>query len=53
MYLLSGAGGMMGECDRLRDGLKQAGVRRPIETFHWSRGGSEKNRPHINTIYRC
>lgn len=39
VYLLSGAGGMMGECDRLRDGLKQAGVRRPIETFHWSRGG--------------
>jgi hypothetical protein len=39
VYLLSGAGGMMGECDRIRDGLKQAGVRRAIETFHWSRGG--------------
>ncbi|MFO8012790.1 MAG: hypothetical protein R6X20_05725 [Phycisphaerae bacterium] len=39
VYLLSGAGGMMGECDRIRDGLKQGGARRPIETFHWSRGG--------------
>jgi len=39
VYLLSGAGGMMGECGRIRDGLKQAGVRRSIETFHWSRGG--------------
>jgi len=39
VYVLSGAGGMMGECDRIRDGLKQAGVRRPIEFFHWSRGG--------------
>jgi len=36
---LSGAGGIMGECDRIRDGLKQGGVRRPIEFFHWSRGG--------------
>jgi len=36
---LSGAGGMMGECQRIRDGLKQAGVRRPIEIFHWSQGG--------------
>jgi len=39
VYVLSGAGSMMGECQRIRDGLKQAGVRRPIEIFHWSRGG--------------
>jgi len=39
VFCLSGAGGMMGECDRIRDGLKEAGVRRPIEFFHWSRGG--------------
>jgi len=39
VYLLSGAGGMMGECQRLRSGLKQAGVCRPIEIYHWSHGG--------------
>ncbi len=39
VILLSGAGGMMGETDRIRDGLKQGGVRRAIETFRWSRGG--------------
>ena len=35
---LSGAGGMMGECDRIRDGLASGGVDRAIETFDWSRG---------------
>ena len=39
VYLLSGAGGMMGECERVRDGLKQAGVCRPIEIYRWSHGG--------------
>jgi hypothetical protein len=39
VYVLSGAGGMMGECERIRDGLQDGGVRRPIEVFHWSRGG--------------
>jgi len=39
VILLSGAGGMMGETDRIRDGLQQGGVRRAIETFRWSRGG--------------
>jgi len=39
VYVLSGAGGMMGECGSIRDGLKQGGVRRPIEIFHWSHGG--------------
>jgi hypothetical protein len=35
---LSGAGGMMGECDRIRDGLASGGVDRAIEVFDWSRG---------------
>jgi len=35
---LSGAGGMMGETDRLRDGLASGGVDRAIETFAWSQG---------------
>jgi len=35
---LSGAGGMMGECDRMRDGLASGGVDRAIEIFDWSRG---------------
>lgn len=35
---LSGAGGMMGECDRIRDGLDSGGVNRAIEVFAWSRG---------------
>jgi len=39
VVLLSGAGGMMGETERLRDGLQQAGVDRAIEIFPWSRGG--------------
>jgi len=39
VVLLSGAGGMMGETDRLQEGLQEAGVDRAIETFHWSRGG--------------
>ena len=36
---LSGAGGMMGETDRLREGLVSGGVNSAIETFEWSRGG--------------
>ncbi|MBM4016835.1 MAG: hypothetical protein FJ288_00680 [Planctomycetes bacterium] len=35
---LSGAGGMMGECDRIREGLDSGGVDRAIEIFDWSRG---------------
>jgi len=35
---LSGAGGMMGECDRIRDGLASGGVDRAIEIFDWSTG---------------
>ncbi len=36
---LSGAGGMMGETERLREGLAAGHVYRAIETFEWSRGG--------------
>ena len=36
---LSGAGGMMGEVDRIRDGLASGGVDYAIEGFDWSRGG--------------
>jgi len=36
---LSGAGGMTGECDRIRDGLIAGGVDRAIEVFEWSQGG--------------
>ena len=36
---LSGAGGMMGETDRVREGLNAGGVRRAIEVFEWSAGG--------------
>lgn len=36
---LSGAGGMMGECERLRNGLAEGGVDRAIEIFEWSQGG--------------
>ena len=35
---LSGAGGMMGEVDRIRDGLSSGGVAQAIEAFDWSRG---------------
>lgn len=35
---LSGAGGMMGECDRLRDGLAAGGVDRALEVYEWSVG---------------
>jgi len=35
---LSGAGGMMGEVDRIRDGLASGGVDCAIEGFDWSRG---------------
>lgn len=36
---LSGAGGMMGETERLREGLNAGGVTRAIEVFEWSAGG--------------
>jgi pimeloyl-ACP methyl ester carboxylesterase len=36
---LGGAGGMMMECDRVREGLASGGVDRAIEIFEWSRGG--------------
>jgi len=36
---LSGAGGMTGECDRIRDGLNAGGVDRALEVFEWSQGG--------------
>jgi pimeloyl-ACP methyl ester carboxylesterase len=35
---LSGAGGMTGECSRLRQGLDSGGVNRAIEIFEWSSG---------------
>jgi len=35
---LSGAGGMMGECRRIRQGLDAGGVNRAIEIFEWSGG---------------
>ena len=35
---LSGAGGMMGETDRIREGLAGGGVSRALEVFEWSRG---------------
>ncbi|MBL7141303.1 MAG: hypothetical protein ISS74_10390 [Planctomycetes bacterium] len=56
---LSGAGGMMGETDRIRDGLQQAGVDRAIEIFPWSRGsvftdqtGVEANRKKARELAR-
>jgi pimeloyl-ACP methyl ester carboxylesterase len=59
VVLLSGAGGMMGETDRIRDGLRNAGVRRAIETFRWSRGsvlsdqtGVEANRRKAHELSR-
>jgi len=39
VVVLSGAGGMMGECDRLRDGLAAGGVDRALEVYEWSVGG--------------
>ena len=36
---LSGAGGMMGETERIREGLNAGGVGRAIEVFEWSGGG--------------
>jgi pimeloyl-ACP methyl ester carboxylesterase len=36
---LSGAGGMTGECDRIREGLNAGGVDRALEVFEWSQGG--------------
>ncbi len=36
---LSGAGGMMGEVNRIRNGLSSGGVDLAIEAFNWSRGG--------------
>jgi len=36
---LSGAGGITGECSRIRDGLNAGGVNRAIEIFEWSQGG--------------
>jgi hypothetical protein len=36
---LSGAGGITGECGRIRDGLNAGGVDRAIEIFEWSKGG--------------
>ncbi|MCX5671638.1 MAG: hypothetical protein NTU94_10010 [Planctomycetota bacterium] len=38
VVVLSGAGGMMGECDRLRDGLAAGGVDRALEVYEWSAG---------------
>ncbi|MCX5682575.1 MAG: hypothetical protein NT049_02685, partial [Planctomycetota bacterium] len=35
---LSGAGDMVGECARMRDGLNSGGVDHAIEVFDWSRG---------------
>jgi hypothetical protein len=56
---LSGAGGMMGECDRIRDGLASGGVDRAIEVFGWSRGdvlsdqvSVESNRRIAGTLAR-
>jgi len=36
---LSGAGGITGECGRIRDGLNAGKVDRAIEIFDWSKGG--------------
>ena len=56
---LSGAGGMMGECDRIRDGLASGGVDHAIETFDWSRGdvlsdqvSADANRRMAGTLAR-
>jgi len=49
VVLLSGAGGMMGETDRIHDGLQQAGVDRAIETFRWSRGGVLTDQTGVET----
>jgi len=49
---LSGAGGMMGETDRLREGLNAGHVYRAIEAFEWSRGGVLEDQTDIDANRR-
>jgi pimeloyl-ACP methyl ester carboxylesterase len=49
---LSGAGGMMGETDRLREGLAAGHVYRAIETFEWSRGGVLEDQTDVDANRR-
>ena len=49
---LSGAGGMMGETDRLREGLSTGHVDRAIEAFEWSRGGVLEDQTDVDANRR-
>jgi pimeloyl-ACP methyl ester carboxylesterase len=49
---LSGAGGMMGESERLRDGLANGGVDRAIEIFSWSGGGVMEDQTDVEANRR-
>jgi len=56
---LSGAGGMMGETERIREGLVGGGVDRALEVFEWSRGevlsdqaGMKENRRKASQLAR-
>ncbi|MBE3068907.1 MAG: hypothetical protein IMZ66_01585 [Planctomycetes bacterium] len=49
---LSGAGGMMGETDRLREGLNAGRVFRAIEAFEWSGGGVLSDQTDVDANHR-
>jgi len=49
---LSGAGGMMGETERVREGLNAGGVRRAIEIFEWSGGGVLSDQTNVAENHR-
>jgi len=49
---LSGAGGMMGETERVREGLNAGGVGRAIEIFEWSAGGVLTDQTDVEANHR-
>jgi len=49
---LSGAGGMMGETERVREGLNAGGVTRAIEIFEWSGGGVLADQTNVEENHR-
>ena len=49
---LSGAGGMMGETERVREGLNAGGVGRAIEIFEWSGGGVLADQTNVAANHR-
>jgi hypothetical protein len=52
VVVLSGAGGMMGECDRIREGLNTGGVDRALENFDWSSGGVLSDQTNVEANRR-